>query len=369
MNLLDYVNPMYWKREYLVGAVLGSQVPPAAAVVLELYAEDAKRFFYYQSSVVQVVVAPPLSEQLAAKGLGRAEVEKAEKEMTEAAGRAKKSVLMKPLDGTPSNSVDAVVCVQAARRVAEAGRLSDLARVLKPGGRVVFLEEPEDLAVLDAVGDQFEAVELLDEQDGLAVGYALMNVAREYTPETAGFATSSVVFIVAQSAIIVYWAASTTTGATGDATSATSVAVVATPTSATTVGSVSAPVAFQCGKADFILPRGDSNNVIWAGHEIPRHILKDCEHRNVAYRIEAACGSYTPLFKTLEDSTMLKISEPNVDHSCRGPVLNVGGMKMHVSKGFTDMFDKYHKPCLILNLRKPNSVASALKENFPAVAG
>jgi 16S rRNA G966 N2-methylase RsmD len=102
---------------------------------------------------------------------------------------------------------------------------------------------------------------------------------------------------------------------------------------------VSAPVAFQCGKADFILPRGDSNNVIWAGHEIPRHILKDCEHRNVAYRIEAACGSYTPLFKTLEDSTMLKISEPNVDHSCRGPVLNVGGMKMHVSKGFTDTRD------------------------------
>ena len=186
MNLLDYVNPMYWKREYLVGAVLGSQVPPAAAVVLELYAEDAKRFFYYQSSVVQVVVAPPLSEQLAAKGLGRAEVEKAEKEMTEAAGRAKKSVLMKPLDGTPSNSVDAVVCVQAARRVAEAGRLSDLARVLKPGGRVVFLEEPEDLAVLDAVGDQFEAVELLDEQDGLAVGYALVPQQKKGPTAAAG---------------------------------------------------------------------------------------------------------------------------------------------------------------------------------------
>ena len=47
----------------------------------------------------------------------------------------------------------------------------------------------------------------------LVVGFVLINVAREYTPETAGFAAFSVALILVQSGIIIYWAFSSRTGA------------------------------------------------------------------------------------------------------------------------------------------------------------
>ena len=49
----------------------------------------------------------------------------------------------------------------------------------------------------------------------LGASVILMNVARDYTPETAGFAACSVVFIIVQSAIIIYWANHSDTGETG----------------------------------------------------------------------------------------------------------------------------------------------------------
>ena len=64
MGLFDYMNPLYWKREYVVAATLANQIPSSAAIVMEMYAVDGKRFFYYPDSVLQVVVSPPLSERI-----------------------------------------------------------------------------------------------------------------------------------------------------------------------------------------------------------------------------------------------------------------------------------------------------------------
>jgi len=40
MGLFDYVNPLYWKREYITAAMLSRQVPSSTRVVLELYPEN-----------------------------------------------------------------------------------------------------------------------------------------------------------------------------------------------------------------------------------------------------------------------------------------------------------------------------------------
>lgn len=175
MGLFDYMNPLYWKQEYVVAATLANQIPASAAIVMEMYAADGKRFFYYPDSVVQVVVSPPLSERIG----GSTDSEKQKKEekaLLDAGARARKSVIQKRLAETPSNTIDAVVMVAGAvQRVAKEGKLSDVSRVLKPGGRLVFVEKNEDVSLLDAVGDEFESVQLIEEQDGYAVGYAIVS--------------------------------------------------------------------------------------------------------------------------------------------------------------------------------------------------
>ena len=40
MGLFDYVNPLYWRREYITAAMLSRQVPSSTRVVLELYPEN-----------------------------------------------------------------------------------------------------------------------------------------------------------------------------------------------------------------------------------------------------------------------------------------------------------------------------------------
>jgi len=40
MGVFDYVNPFYWKREYITAAMLSRQVPSSSQVVLELYPEN-----------------------------------------------------------------------------------------------------------------------------------------------------------------------------------------------------------------------------------------------------------------------------------------------------------------------------------------
>ena len=51
MGLFDYIDPRYWKRQYIVAAMLSRQVPLSAGVVCELFPADGKNFFYYPGIV------------------------------------------------------------------------------------------------------------------------------------------------------------------------------------------------------------------------------------------------------------------------------------------------------------------------------
>mmetsp|Transcript_18005 Transcript_18005/g.47309 ORF Transcript_18005/g.47309 Transcript_18005/m.47309 type:complete len:209 (+) Transcript_18005:1309-1935(+) len=134
MGLLDYVNPNYWKREYIVAAMLTNQIPKSAAVVVDLAPRDPKRLFYLPMTARQVVVVQSTAS---------------EKEMKEAAGqlaklRPKLEIVEKVELALPPNSVDVVCCCQALERLDDSrGTIAAAYRSLKPGGRLIFVEPIE----------------------------------------------------------------------------------------------------------------------------------------------------------------------------------------------------------------------------------
>mmetsp|Transcript_59196 Transcript_59196/g.116143 ORF Transcript_59196/g.116143 Transcript_59196/m.116143 type:complete len:244 (+) Transcript_59196:144-875(+) len=170
MGVFDFVNPLYWKREYITAAMLSRQVPSSASVVLELYPDDGKRFYYYPSTVSQIVVVP-LTWPLEAKK---------ETELRIAANKVvppKLLAVKQTMQTMDTNAVDVVVCVQALKSLGREG-LGDAHRVLKPGGRLIFVEPMADFAMME--DSPFSNV-FCDEEDGFAVGYA----EKEDTPGTA----------------------------------------------------------------------------------------------------------------------------------------------------------------------------------------
>mmetsp|Transcript_25713 Transcript_25713/g.57660 ORF Transcript_25713/g.57660 Transcript_25713/m.57660 type:complete len:282 (+) Transcript_25713:129-974(+) len=162
MGLFDYVNPLYWKREYITAAMLSRQIPSSAQTVLELFSEDGKRFYYYPKTVSQVIVVP------GAGGLD----DKTRREMDEMAAKAFKALRVADLSSLPSGAVDVVVSVNKLGG-SPASTARDLFRVLRPGGRLVFVEPLKDLGALD--GTAFSVT--FDEEDGFAVGIGLKDAS------------------------------------------------------------------------------------------------------------------------------------------------------------------------------------------------
>lgn len=71
--------------------------------------------------------------------------------------------------------------------------------------------------------------------------------------------------------------------------------------------------------------------------EIPAHLLESCESTNLAYEATSDL-SWKPLWIRKKDNTLYKLSEPNLE-TIVGPILEIGGTKMHVSKGYKTCFD------------------------------
>ena len=86
---------------------------------------------------------------------------KLEKTLTEAASRAKKTMTIKDLPGLVSNSVDVVVSVESLAKLQDKKHISNVYRVLGPGGRLVFVEPLADFSLLK--GTEFDEV-LFDEE-------------------------------------------------------------------------------------------------------------------------------------------------------------------------------------------------------------
>ena len=140
--------------------MLSRQIPSTASTVLELDPRDAKRLAYYPLTVSKVITYGPTAEI----AILRASAEKLPLEVVH------NPAPIPPLD-LPSNSVDVVIAAGVFERVEDkAALLKEAHRVVCPGGRLIFVEPLEDLAIIDA--SPFIDVQY-DEEAGAAVGIAL----------------------------------------------------------------------------------------------------------------------------------------------------------------------------------------------------
>eukprot|EP00965_Chrysotila_dentata_P242946 6205146-Pleurochrysis_carterae.AAC.2 len=129
LDALSWLNPGYWKMEFVKAQHITNNVP-AGSEVLEL-GSDAKNIYYLKSpSAVTLISETPLQEP----------------PIREAA--AKLSIPLSILQGELSSlqlrasGYDAALCMQQLERVPAARQAvvcSLLARTLKPGGRLIFI--------------------------------------------------------------------------------------------------------------------------------------------------------------------------------------------------------------------------------------
>jgi SAM-dependent methyltransferase len=123
-------------------AMLSRQIPTSASTVLELYPTDGKHFFYYPQTISQIFTV--LDDNARDK--------KTEDILVSSSMRANKMLTILSFDSMVSNSVDAIVCVQSLRKAQSNGILRNLHRVLRPGGRLIFVEPLPEILALEETG-------------------------------------------------------------------------------------------------------------------------------------------------------------------------------------------------------------------------
>eukprot|EP00465_Bigelowiella_longifila_P011203 CAMPEP_0185261114 /NCGR_PEP_ID=MMETSP1359-20130426/9571_1 /TAXON_ID=552665 /ORGANISM="Bigelowiella longifila, Strain CCMP242" /LENGTH=203 /DNA_ID=CAMNT_0027847609 /DNA_START=372 /DNA_END=984 /DNA_ORIENTATION=+ len=126
------LNPAYWKLEYLK-AEMFKQIPPKLKVLL-VGSGTARDAFYFPKEVEVTLEGLTVGLQ----------------DVVTAGGSAlPKLQVTNSIKALPSGSFDAVVTVGEFSRVTENGKLNpdkffrDITRVLRPNGRVLFLEPSE----------------------------------------------------------------------------------------------------------------------------------------------------------------------------------------------------------------------------------
>ncbi|KAL1504605.1 hypothetical protein AB1Y20_008389 [Prymnesium parvum] len=130
----SWVNPAYWKRQYVTASHITKNVPPASRV-LEL-GKDAKNLYYISKPKAVTLIVPP-SNQKAQEGPIR-----------EAAAKLNVPFILhtdRPLDTIPipSKTFDAALCMEmldGAPESAASGAIALLANALKVGGVLLFVE-------------------------------------------------------------------------------------------------------------------------------------------------------------------------------------------------------------------------------------
>jgi SAM-dependent methyltransferase len=142
---LDMVT--YMRVEWISAAICTNQTPETATVCLQLGCEDGRAVTFIPKTVEELITSTvepdgvlpvTVRRQLAQQKQGRVFSAK----ITYADQRAD------DLKETEDESVDVVISLQAAARMIEKGldwkkSVQECARVLKPGGRLLFVEQPD----------------------------------------------------------------------------------------------------------------------------------------------------------------------------------------------------------------------------------
>jgi SAM-dependent methyltransferase len=142
---LDMVT--YLRVEWISAAICTNQTPSEADVLLQLGCEDGRAVTFIPRTIETLITSTVEPDGILPVSVRR-QLEQQQKARN--AGTVVKLVDQRAddLKETPDESVDVVISLQACARMIEKGldwkkSVKESARVLKPGGRLVFVEQPE----------------------------------------------------------------------------------------------------------------------------------------------------------------------------------------------------------------------------------
>jgi SAM-dependent methyltransferase len=191
----------YLRTEWVSAALCTNQTPRSADVCLQIGTEDGRIVMFVPRTIREIITST--SERNGQLSVGARRQLKQQQERRNAATVRYSDQPSDDLKDTKDESVDVVVSVQAAARMGENGldwkrSVREAARVLKPGGRLLFVEQSEvnGESYLDYVQnlmslsgevpeDASERFPIFDD-----VGYDAVDLV--LVPHTAGVAIKSV---------------------------------------------------------------------------------------------------------------------------------------------------------------------------------
>jgi ubiquinone/menaquinone biosynthesis C-methylase UbiE len=206
---LDMVT--YLRTEWISAALVTNQTPGTADSCLQLGCEDGRGVTFIPRTIRELITST-----VEANGVLPVSVRRQLKQQQQRRGAARITYLDQRADDlkdTKNESVDIVISLQAAARMMDTGldwkkSVQEAARVLKPGGRLIFVEQTElagesYLDYVDTLGLQVEKVEKVDgeeieegeeEEERLPVfeevGYDKVDLV--LVPHTAGVAIKAI---------------------------------------------------------------------------------------------------------------------------------------------------------------------------------
>jgi hypothetical protein len=94
------------------------------------------------------------------------------------------------------------------------------------------------------------------------------------------------------------------------------------------------PCDFNRSKREFFIKEKE---IHFQNVKIPKDLFEECKQENVSFLINEF--KIEILQKKTENNVNVKICEPNLEKDFKGGILQIGNMKMHISKGFKDSFE------------------------------
>jgi len=155
----------FMRTEWISAALCTNQTPRTADVALQLGCEDGRAITFIPRTIDEFITSTVEADGILPLSIGRQLTQ--QEKTRNAAVVIFRDQRADDLKDTPDESVDVVLSLQAAARMVETGldwkkSVEEAARVLKPGGRLLFVEQTSlngesYLNCLDNIGLEYES--------------------------------------------------------------------------------------------------------------------------------------------------------------------------------------------------------------------